>query len=388
MKILTLYLLVFFVLVACNKQEEISSDKFFGFTHVGSNKEKAVLYFDKNSIKKHNDDSLSFNMIRVIKNGYAIQNAESDCTNSFKSFEGVIYSDDGSISDDKILDETLLLPSIDNPDIQTLVDTVCDQVKGITLTNRVTTKLIYKSGVAFLVDENEPFTGKYEKYYSTGEKMLETLYIKGKEAMISELSINSKLWNKDGSKLSHLNLESSTTKFKNALNKAIVNSSISQVNENVFGVSAEEYTLLLPNQKIYILFDACEAHNCNRHEIFLLYSPEDNSFVGRYMEDNKIGYYENINGFNDWIGEKKWIGKPSEIEKLVISDYDDKTSILYKYLELNYKSKFLPEKPLSIELLSDEEIKARISKTWLQEKIDECKRKGGGAKYDSSCTGL
>ena len=385
---LTLYSLFFFVLVACNKQEEISSDKFFGFKHVGANKEKAVLFFDKNSIKKHNDDSVSFNMIRVVKNGYAIQNAESDCTNSFKSFESVIYRDDGSVSDDKILDETLILPSRDNPDTQNLVDKVCDQVKGITLTNRVTTKLIYKSGVAFLVDENEPFTGKYEKYYSTGEKMLETLYIKGKEAMISESLINSKLWNKDGSKLSYLILESSTTKFKNALNKAIVNSSISQINENVFVVSGLQNTLLLPNQKIYILFGACEAHNCNRHQILLLYSPEDNSFVGTYMEDSEIGYYENINGFNHWIGEKKWIGKPSEIEKLVISDYEDKTSILYKYLELNYKSKFLPEEPLPIEVLSDEEIKVRINSTWLQQKIDECKKMGGAAKYDSTCVGL
>ena len=122
MKLITInaLLLVAFVLTACGG----SSEKFAGFTVVGMNKETAKFYIDTNSVKRSNKGSVSFNLVRVLPNGYAIQTAETDCKTSFSSFEGVKYSDDGT-SEEKFIAETLTLPNKDNSDINTLVKMAC-----------------------------------------------------------------------------------------------------------------------------------------------------------------------------------------------------------------------------------------------------------------------
>jgi antitoxin component YwqK of YwqJK toxin-antitoxin module len=47
---------------------------------------------------------------------------------------------------------------------------------------KITNVIQIKNDVAYLPNENEPFTGKYEEYYSTnGQKKSETNYVDGKQ---------------------------------------------------------------------------------------------------------------------------------------------------------------------------------------------------------------
>lgn len=53
---------------------------------------------------------------------------------------------------------------------------------AIDLEEELTNVIQIRNEIAYLPDENEPFTGKYEEYYSTnGQKKSETNYIDGKQ---------------------------------------------------------------------------------------------------------------------------------------------------------------------------------------------------------------
>ena len=67
------------------------------------------------------------------------------------------------------------------------------------LNEKVTTFLESKDGIAFLPNENKPFTGKFEKYYSNGKKSSETKYIDGKKSGLQSV------WHENGQKLSETN---------------------------------------------------------------------------------------------------------------------------------------------------------------------------------------
>ncbi len=372
-----------FVLIACNKKE--NTEKFDGFTAVSTNKETATFYIDTNTVKKHNNDLVSFNMIRVLPNGYAIQNAETDCINNFKSLEGVKFRDDGT-SNDKFDAESLILPNQENPEINALVALACEKVKNIKLAVRATTTLEYRNGIAFLPNENEPFTGKYEKHYSTGQKMIETRYIDGKEAKKNEYSLDYTMWKKDGTKNDYC-FDLSDINVNNALLEAFKSIGINKIKEDVFSDPSSCYTFFL-NQKIYLLESSCQAHNCPYHNITLLYSLDDNRIVGTYVQDNQIGRYVENHGINEWIGEKKWIGSPSKEEKNLIHDYENSTSILSKYLAISFKNKLLPEEPLPIELLQNKEMQLRINDLWKRHIEESCKEMGESAKYESDCDNI
>ena len=52
----------------------------------------------------------------------------------------------------------------------------------IGLEEEITNVIQIRNDVAYLPDENEPFTGKYEEYYSTnGQKKSETNYVDGRQ---------------------------------------------------------------------------------------------------------------------------------------------------------------------------------------------------------------
>ena len=126
MKLITFNVLILFafVLTACGK----NSEKFAGFTVVSTDKETATFYIDTNTIRRRNSGVVSFNMVRVLPNGYAIQNAETDCKTNFNAFEGVKFRDDGT-SEEKFIAETLALPSKDNSEINTLITTACNKAE-------------------------------------------------------------------------------------------------------------------------------------------------------------------------------------------------------------------------------------------------------------------
>ena len=127
MKLKTVSLIIFLILVVgCNKNSETkNSEKFSGFTPVGENKETAKFYIDTNTIKQDINGIVSFNMVRVLADGYVIQNAQTDCKTNFNSVEAVKFSNDGT-SQEKFLAETLVLPNQEN-DINRLISMACSK---------------------------------------------------------------------------------------------------------------------------------------------------------------------------------------------------------------------------------------------------------------------
>lgn len=122
MKLIALMLAVVFTLIACGKQEE----RFAGFTPIGADEKTTKFYIDSNTVKRSRKGTVSFNLIRVLSDGYVIQNAITDCKSSFESLEGVKYREDGT-SSEAFAAETLALPAKDNADITALVTMTCDR---------------------------------------------------------------------------------------------------------------------------------------------------------------------------------------------------------------------------------------------------------------------
>lgn len=114
-------------LTSCNKQE--NTEKFSGFTPVGMNKETTKFYVDTNSAKYDHDSLTIFNMVMVLPDGYVIQNAETNCSNSLVSLDGVKFHNDGIISDEKFSGEKIPLPSKDNLEINMLVTIACEKAE-------------------------------------------------------------------------------------------------------------------------------------------------------------------------------------------------------------------------------------------------------------------
>lgn len=126
LSVFTVFISLTFVLTACNKQG--SSEKFAGFTAIGKDNAAAKFYIETNTAKRGKNGLTSFNMIRMVQDGYVIQNAETDCKSHFNAFEGVKYREDGT-SQEKFIAESLTLPIKDNPDINTLVSVACDKAE-------------------------------------------------------------------------------------------------------------------------------------------------------------------------------------------------------------------------------------------------------------------
>ncbi len=135
MKLKTFNLIICLILiVGCNKNSETkNSEKFSGFTAVGENKETAKFHIDTNTIKRDINGVVSFNMVRVLNDGYVIQNSQTDCKTNFNSVEAVKFSNDGT-SQEKFLAETLVIPNQENQ-INTLVSVACSKAQD----NRIIT---------------------------------------------------------------------------------------------------------------------------------------------------------------------------------------------------------------------------------------------------------
>lgn len=73
-------------------------------------------------------------------------------------------------------------------------------LEAIDLEEEITNVIQIRNEIAYLPNENEPFTGKYEEYYSrNGQKKSETNYIDGKvNGMYS-------LWHENGRKKTEIN---------------------------------------------------------------------------------------------------------------------------------------------------------------------------------------
>lgn len=124
MKINKVCVLGLLVLISgCNKDAE----RFPGFTPIANGKEPAKFFIDTKTLKRNPNGVISFNMVRVLEAGYAIQNAITDCKTSFESLEGVKFKADGS-SDAKFIAEKLAIPN-QMVEVNALVKFACDKAE-------------------------------------------------------------------------------------------------------------------------------------------------------------------------------------------------------------------------------------------------------------------
>lgn len=133
MKRTTLIVAIVVLVIGCiscdSKKEKTKSDRFPGFTQIGPKGELANLYLDLNFIKREND-IVKIKFIRVVKDGYVIQEGATDCQNSFQGFDGVQYKDDGT-SDRKYPGDATPKPYQNLSGIADLINTACNKTGQI-----------------------------------------------------------------------------------------------------------------------------------------------------------------------------------------------------------------------------------------------------------------
>lgn len=131
MKQVCIGLLAALLLSSCNGSEEsgkqsTGAERFPGFTQIGKEDTSSKLYIDLNTVKQE-DNLTHLKLVRVLGEGYAIQDAITDCRGNFRTLEGVQYRDDGS-SDKKYPGDEQPMPFAGKPDIAALVKMACGKV--------------------------------------------------------------------------------------------------------------------------------------------------------------------------------------------------------------------------------------------------------------------
>ena len=120
-------ILVLGVLASCSQQSDIpKADKFPGFVQIGRDQGTSRLFIDLESVKRSNDGTVSFKLLRVIDSGYAIQDAMTNCRDNFKGLTGTKFTNEG-VSDSEYPGDTDLLSYKDNPSLMTMIGKVCDK---------------------------------------------------------------------------------------------------------------------------------------------------------------------------------------------------------------------------------------------------------------------
>jgi hypothetical protein len=176
-------LLILICINACNKQD--GSEKFIGFTAVGDNKEIAKFYIDTNTVEQNYDGLMRFKMVRVLPDGYVIQNAQTDCKINVNFFEGVKFRNDGT-SQEKFSAENIVLPNKDN-EINALVKMACFKgtyevttISDASLLSEATLKILLGvtiSGKA-IKTENKSSSVWFEQSFQNKDDNIRVIFIK------------------------------------------------------------------------------------------------------------------------------------------------------------------------------------------------------------------
>ncbi len=129
MKKTVLILAIAIVMIGCigcdQQKEKTASNRFPGFTQIGSTGEWSKLYLDLNSAQKEGL-TVTFKFIQVVEGGYVIQEGATDCRNNFLRRDGVQYKDDGT-SDRKYPGDAAPMPYQNQPGIPELVRVACNK---------------------------------------------------------------------------------------------------------------------------------------------------------------------------------------------------------------------------------------------------------------------
>ena len=130
MKRLLLMVSIGLVLSACgDKSAEnatpVYANPFEHYTPVGTSADTAKLFVDLNSISRQ-DNLVRIKLGRLVDNGYVIQEALTNCTDSIQNLEGTLYHMDGSVFR-AYPGDAQPLPYRDNPEIATVVKATCDK---------------------------------------------------------------------------------------------------------------------------------------------------------------------------------------------------------------------------------------------------------------------
>lgn len=129
MKKTVLIVAIAIVMIGCiscdQKKEKTVSNRFPGFTQVGSTGEWSKLYLDLKSAQKEGL-TVTFKFIQVVEGGYVIQEGATDCRSNFLRMDGVQYKDDGT-SDRKYPGDVAPMSYQNQPGIAELIRLACNK---------------------------------------------------------------------------------------------------------------------------------------------------------------------------------------------------------------------------------------------------------------------
>ena len=129
MKRFVISLISVLILAACNQGDDpakvTAPDRFPGFTQLSPEGDKAKLYVELSTLKQQ-DQLVQFKLVKVLDNGYVIQEALTDCRGSLKTLEGMQYKADGK-QDKPYPGIAQPIPVSSQPTLATLQQKVCQQ---------------------------------------------------------------------------------------------------------------------------------------------------------------------------------------------------------------------------------------------------------------------
>jgi antitoxin component YwqK of YwqJK toxin-antitoxin module len=201
---------------------------------------------------------------------------------------------------------------------------------------RIAAVLVYKDDIAFMPNEDKPFTGKYELYYPNGNKKIERNYLEGKH---SGLSI---FWYENGQKDVEGNFKDG---YKNGL-FTLWDESGNKISENNY-INGHE------NGLVTIWYDngikRLEIHYLDgkKHGLYTMWDKNgQKQLEANYTNDKENGiltlWHENglkkgeIN-YQDGkrIGIAIWNESGQEIKSKDESKDESKLSCIYKYVDVS-----------------------------------------------------
>lgn len=120
-------ILTYAILASCDQQtSNPKADQFPGFSQIGADKQTSRLFVDFESVKRDTNGSVSFKLLRVLDNGYAIQDALTDCRANFKGLAGTKYKNDGA-TDSEYKEDAQAFAYASDPSLSAMVNKVCEK---------------------------------------------------------------------------------------------------------------------------------------------------------------------------------------------------------------------------------------------------------------------
>ncbi|MBD9361744.1 hypothetical protein [Methylomonas fluvii] len=117
------------LLAACSQSDQPKSDQYPGFVQIGTDRETSHLFVDMDSVKRDANGNVTFKQLRVLDSGsYAIQDAVTNCRDTYKGLAGTKFTKDGVRDADYPADSSFNAYR-EQPALSALVNKACEKAE-------------------------------------------------------------------------------------------------------------------------------------------------------------------------------------------------------------------------------------------------------------------